>query len=335
LENIMNRRTAIAIVFLGLGAPSLTGQEAWRTALHRADELRKERRFAEAERAFQTALDEARHLEQDWVPAATVYHNLAGLYQDMGSCDLAVRAYQRSIDLWKKAGAPGEPYLFRTANDLVALYLGCGAVRDAERQYDALVAPAIAARAGCDRDPDCAKALGNRGAIAFARRRYPEARKWYEEALAIRQRIASEPTEPPGEIAILWNNIALTLLRSGDLDQALAFSRRSVAALESTAQAAPRLLVSALLNNAGIYLRTPQWAEAQPLLDRALAVAQSLGTEHPLTAAVMTSYAAMLKKAHRNKEAAVMKSRVRELSIRSFHGAARQTVDVQEFPRLK
>jgi hypothetical protein len=82
-------------------------------------------------------------------------------------------------------------------------------------------------------------------------------------------------------------------------------------------------------------MRTPQWAEAQPVLDRALASAQSLGTDHPLTAAVMTSYAAMLKKAHRNKEAAAMKSRVREISIQSFHGAARQSVDVQEFPRLK
>jgi tetratricopeptide (TPR) repeat protein len=331
----MDRRTAIAIVFLGLGTPPLAGQEAWRTALSRADELRKERRFADAERTFQTALEEARHLEQDWAPAATAYHNLAGLYHDMGNCHLAVRAYQRSIDLWKKAGASGEPYLFRTANDLVALYLECGAGRDAEGQYNALVAPAIAARAGCDRDPDCAKALGNRGAIAYVRRRYPEARAWYEEALAIRQRIASEPTEPAGEIAILLNNIALTFLRSGDLDQALAFSRRSVAALESTAGASPRVLVSGLLNNADIYLRTPQWAEAQPLLDRALASAQSLGTEDRLTAAVMTSYAAMLKKAHRNKEAAVMKSRVREISIRSFHGATRQTVDVQEFPRLK
>jgi tetratricopeptide (TPR) repeat protein len=250
----------------------------------------------------------------------------------MGRCDPGVRAYQRSIELWKKVGARGESYLLRTADDLVVQYLECGAVPDAEREYNAFVAPSIAARSNCDRDPDCAEAIANRGAIAYKRQRYAEARKMYEEALAIRERISPGPST---EVAILLNNIALALQGAGDLEQALAFSRRSVAAFESTVGPSHPKLIFALVNNANIYLRTPQWAEAQPLLDRALAGVQSIGTEHPLTAAVMRSYAAMLKKAHRNKEAAALESRVREMSVLSLHGGARQTVDVQEFPRMK
>jgi tetratricopeptide (TPR) repeat protein len=329
-------RVAIALLVLSTGIAPLSGQpsseERWRSTLAAADRLQSEGRTAEAERMFESALDEARRLAPDPAAAATVYNNLAGLYQDMGRCDPAVRAYQRSIDLWEKAGARVAPYLLRTANHLVGLYLECGAVQDAERHHRALVAPLIAQRAGRDRDADVAQALTNLGSIEYEKRKYSVARSLYEEALAIRERISGEPSTETG---ILLNNNALALLHTGDVDRALADSRRSVATIESTAGPSSALLVTALVNAANVCLIARLWSDAEPLLERALTMARgAVGEEHLLTATVLSRYAVLLKAQHRNKQAADLEDQARGIRMRLGY-AGRQTVDARELARGK
>jgi tetratricopeptide (TPR) repeat protein len=325
-------RIATAFVCLLSGTLPLAGQEAWRDDLAKAEELRKERRFDDAERMFQTAIQEARRLEPDWVVGATTYNNLGILYGEMRKCDLAIRALRRSVDLWKKAGAAGEPYLVRTANHLVAQYLECHAVGDAEREYRALLAPVVAAPAGAG-DANLARAIANRAGIEYEKHRYVEAQKSYEQALAVRERISSEPST---ETAILLNNIAHLLLHAGDAEQALVFSRRAAATFEAAAGPSDPIRINGLINHACLCVKTLHWAEAEPQLDRALASARSaVGDEHPMTAGAMACYAELLKKTHRNKEGSVMQSRASEIMARSRAGTTRETVDVLEFSRGK
>ena len=137
-------------------------------------------------------------------------------------------------------------------------------------------------------------------------------------------------------MGILLNNLAFSLLRTGQIELALAHSRRSIAIIESTGGPSHPLLISALVNGANLRLMAGRWYEAEPLLDRALALARSVvGDEHSLTVTVMSSYAALLKASHRKKQAAALETRVREIRSRLLHSAARQTVDVRELSRLK
>ena len=73
--------------------------------------------------------------------------------------------------------------------------------------------------------------------------------------------------------------------------------------------------------------------EAEALFARALAMARgTVGEEHPLTANVMSRYAALLKAGPRKQEAAVLESRAREIRLHLTH-SARETVDVRELSR--
>jgi hypothetical protein len=85
------------------------------------------------------------------------------------------------------------------------------------------------------------------------------------------------------------------------------------------------------VNGANLCLLAQRWNEAEPLLNRALALAREIaGEEDLLTASVMGSYATLLRSKHRQKEAAALESRVREIRTSWMHSAARQTVDVRE-----
>jgi tetratricopeptide (TPR) repeat protein len=325
----MGRRMAIPILLAFCAAVPLCGEEQWRSAVAAAEEAKREGRLGDAERWLRSALEDARRLEPDLAPAATVYNNLAGVYQDMGRYDQAVQAYQRSIDLWQKLGAAGETYLLRTANHLVGLYLECRAPQDAERHHRALVAPLIETRAGRARDPDVSQAIANLGSIEFEKHRYRIARAQFEEALAILDRASAAP---PGEMAVLQNNLAMSLLHTGEAEAAVALSRRSIAMLEASGPAGP-LLISTLANGANMCLIAHHREEAEALFGRALAMARgTLGEEHPLTAAVMSRYAAFLKAGPRKQEGAVLESRAREIRLRLTH-SARETVDVRELSR--
>jgi hypothetical protein len=137
------------------------------------------------------------------------------------------------------------------------------------------------------------------------------------------------------EKGILLNNVAFTLLRTGEVDRALAQSRRSVAMIESIVGPRRPLLVSALVNAASVCLTARRYSEAEPLLNRALAIARELvGEEHLLTATVMGHYALLLKATHRKKEAAVLDNRVRAIRM-GLGQSARQSVDVRELLRLQ
>jgi tetratricopeptide (TPR) repeat protein len=321
----------IIVTLLLIAAVPACCQQDWRSAARDAEAMRLQGRLADAERVLRSILDEVRRLEPDFAPAATVYHNLGGVYQDMGRCDPAVEAYQRSLELWEKAGDAGAKYLMPTANHLVGLYLECGDLRGAEQHYRTLVAPRIAGRGSDERNPDVAQAIGNLGSIEFQKRRFKEARACYEEAFAILERASPEPSR---EMGILLNNIAFAFLHTGEAARGLESSGRGIAMLEATTAPSDPVRISALANQANLYAIAHRPAEAEPLFVRALESARHiLGEAHPVTAAIMARYAALLRSSHRKQEAAALETRAREIQ-RSFQSTGRSTVDVRELGRV-
>ncbi len=74
------------------------------------------------------------------------------------------------------------------------------------------------------------------------------------------------------------------------------------------------------LNNlAKVYRFQGRYAEAEPLLKRALAIFEkALGPEHPDVATSLENYAVLLRKTGRGAEATLLEARAR--SIRAKHG---------------
>jgi tetratricopeptide (TPR) repeat protein len=235
------------------------------------------------------------------------------------------------MELWEKAGDAGTAYLLPTANHLVSLYLECGDLRGAESHYRTLVAPRIAGRGTEERNPDVAQAIANLGSIEFQKRRYREARSCYDEAFAILERASPEPSR---EMGILLNNIAFAFLHTGETARGLESSDRAIAMLDATTTPSDPVRISALFNQANLYAIARRPADAERLFVRALETArQTLGEAHPLTAAIMSRYAVLLKASHRKQEAAALETRAREIQ-RSFQSTGRSTVDVRELGRV-
>ncbi len=63
-------------------------------------------------------------------------------------------------------------------------------------------------------------------------------------------------------------------------------------------------------NQAGLYQAQGRYAEAEPLVKRALAIREkTLGVEHPEVAQSLENYAALLRKTGRDAEAAKLEAR--------------------------
>jgi tetratricopeptide (TPR) repeat protein len=295
-----------------------------------ADRFDREGRFPDAERSLQSALEQARRLEPDLAPAALTYESLGSLYRDMRQCGESAAAYQRSLHLWEKVGPPGDRRFLQTANNLVSLYLECGNLEQAERHQRALVEPR--ARMLSREDPMYANVLDIRGSIQLAKHHNSEASALYQEALLLREHAASKSLP---EMAGLLNNLAVSRARCGNAGQAIEYNRRALGLLESAGEPFFPMLVT-LTNGAHLLRVSRRYTEAEPLIQRALALARSAyGEDSPTTAAVLLEYSAVLKGGKRKLEAAAMDRRAHQIQINSFRAGTRQTVDIRELSKLK
>jgi len=73
------------------------------------------------------------------------------------------------------------------------------------------------------------------------------------------------------------------------------------------------------LNNlAGLYQDQGKYAEAEPLYQRALAIAElTLGPAHPNVATSLENYASLLRKTNRNAEADKLEERARAIRAKA------------------
>src|SRR5262249_21136268 len=92
-----------------------------------------------------------------------------------------------------------------------------------------------------------------------------------------------------------------------------------------------------LSNLAALYCVTGRHTKAEPLFQRALAIAEtSLGAESRLAGQVSTEYAVLLRKTGRKAEAKALESRAQ--TIRRSHAAedlGRHTIDFRDLRRFR
>ena len=137
--------------------------------------------------------------------------------------------------------------------------------------------------------------------LYHAQGRYAKAEPLYQRALAIREK-ALGPEHP--DVATSLNNLAALYHAPRPIRQ----GRAALSALTRHPGEGPRPRASrrgqSLNNLAVLYDAQGQYAKAEPLYQRALAIAEkALGPEHPNVATFRTNYAASRRAAGRGAEA--------------------------------
>ncbi len=76
-------------------------------------------------------------------------------------------------------------------------------------------------------------------------------------------------------------------------------------------------MAGSLNNLAALYAAQGRYAKAEPLYQRALAIAEkALGPDHPHVATALENYAALLRKTGRGNEAAKLEARAKAIRAR-------------------
>ena len=230
-------------------------------------------RYAEAEPLLTRALViKEKALGPDHPSVATSLNNLAFLYDAQGHYAEAEPLYVRALAIREKALGPDHPDVATSLNNLAGLYGAQG--RYAEAEPLATRALATWEKALGPDHPDVATSLNDLAVLYDAQGRYGEAEPLLRRALAIREK-ALGPDHPE------TNKIREVLL---------AVRQR---AIEEKALLPDHPDEAASLNTlAAVYTDQGRYAEAEPLLTRALVIwEKALGPDHPDVAASLNNLA--------------------------------------------
>ena len=182
----------ISVVFVSTQA-SAQGT-LWRKYMEDGTKAYQQRRYADAEKSFQSALKEAEGFGQEDLRLALTLNNLAFLYQAQGKYAEAEPLYKRSLAIWEKALGPQHLHVATSLNNLALLYKTQGKYAEAEPLYKRSLA--IWERTLGPEHPNVAQSLENYAALLRNMNREDEAAKMEARAKGIRAKHAQEnPTK--------------------------------------------------------------------------------------------------------------------------------------------
>ena len=180
------------VLCLALSSPTPYAQDTtkWEKSNAAGMKAYEEGRYAEAEKRWLAALEEAENFGPDDERLATSLNNLAALCRTQGKYAEAEPLYQRSLAIREKALGPEHPDVASSLNNLAGLYDNQGKHAEAEPLYQRALA--IVEKALAPEHPDLATSLENYARLLRKIDRDAEAKKLESRAQAIRARHAGE-----------------------------------------------------------------------------------------------------------------------------------------------
>ena len=258
---------------------------------------------------------------------AAILNNLGTVYWDLARLRDAQKAFERSLAIRDSLGETGTREVARTLNNLGIVYTDLQNLSKAEE---------IIARAATlheklqGDDPGLAHSWLNLGNIYRAERRWDEAESMFRKLLDLDRRGAAKR-----DVAMASNNLGVLLRERGSSPEAEALLTRAVSIWEGEVGPQHPLVATALNNLGVLYTRTGELDRAQTAFERAIRIAeQALPPDHPSLADYRASYASLLRKLDRKKEARQLETLAR--SAQEQHARANllgHTVDARQFPK--
>jgi tetratricopeptide (TPR) repeat protein len=186
---------------------------------------------------------------------------------DAGKQAYAKRDYTEAAARLKAAAESSEPdTAIEALRLLAAIHRDSGQHAEAEK---ALAATAHRCPAG---SLTLAAVQAELGAVQRAQNRTPEAMASLESAIAIRQ---AHPESPRADLARDLTTLAILKQRTAPTEEAIAAFQKAIAEWDQAAPADPQAL-PALESLATLYRDSAQYAEAEPLLFRALRLREAV-----------------------------------------------------------
>ena len=126
----------VAILWVVLVSPQASAQgTAWKSNSAGGVKAFQQGRYAEAEKLFLAALEEAKGFGPQDPRLATSLNNLAELYRAQGRYAEAEPLYKRALAIVEKALGVEHPHVATSLNNLASLYLDQGRYAEAEPLY--------------------------------------------------------------------------------------------------------------------------------------------------------------------------------------------------------
>ena len=311
-----------SVLILISGCMSLWPQEtAWKTHLSNAENLRRGGDLTAARGELSLAMAGA----GDRLAKAHVLDAMGMLQDDAGNFAEAESCLKRSLSIWQQYLGPEHFGLVRVINQLAAVYVETGQIGKAARLDLETWAQRLAGNPAAQ--ADLVPLLQNLGTLDSLRGRAAGAEARFRQALDLL------PTrEASVERAVLLNNWGLASVRLSRYDAAIEHLRRSTAIWEEVRGPWDRNRGLALHALGIACTAAGRLEEAEPYLRNALAISErSFGASNVRTAAILQSYAVLLRKLHRNGEAREMSARSGRISRESLlQSGSGSVVDVSE-----
>ena len=254
-------------------------------------------------------------------------NNLAVLYMGMDRAADAELYFKRALRVMESIDRESARQAHaHTKLQLASLYIETGRVRDVAK----LDLPAI-----LDRLLTPAEQVRGRSilaALAMARNDFATAEQMSLGVLSFWQSNNTE-REAHAEIATALNNLGIIALRQGRLDTAISRLNQALDAWRKVLGPDNPTFAKAMGNLATACIQARRYEEAVRWQEEGLSVSQrAFGSSHPLTVAMQTAYAEMLKKVGRKAEATEVARAASEArkSLRS-PSTADYTIDVRDY----
>ena len=274
---------------------------------------------AEAEKLFRRAIAEAWKLNDPGVKLATSKLELALVLDGMGRYKDALREAEQAVELQEKADGPRGGTATWTRSGLGRVLLHRDQYTAAERSFRNV----LEVRQGdTSSDEFVGYSYRDLAECYLAWGKLSQAQTCISKSLAIAEKWyghESQTWTPTGELAHVLCISARVNLKLGHLAEAEVQAKRSLDLCEKTLPHAHRhpKVARSLATLADVCLASEKFAEAEPLLARAVAIEQlAFPNGHPDIAALLESQAALMGRTGREAEAAKLVERAREVRTR-------------------
>ena len=226
MERHKTRLLLAGVLCLAFSSPTTYAQDTtkWEKSNAAGMEAYQEGRYAETEKRWLAALEEAENFGPDDERLATSLNNLATVYLSQGKYAEAESLFQRWLTISEKALGPEHPEMARGLNNLAELYKTQGKYAQAEPLYQRSLA--IWEKALGPEHPNVAASLNNLALLYNNQGQYAQAEPLYQRSLAIWEK-ALGPEHP--NVATSLNNLAALYRAQGKYAQAEPLYQRSLA----------------------------------------------------------------------------------------------------------
>jgi tetratricopeptide (TPR) repeat protein len=294
--------------------------------------LQSKGRFSEAERRFASAVRAAERLPgRPGVQIAAV-SNLASIEIDLARIDEAARLYERTLRILLSGAERDDPRVGRVQVQLAELYLEAGQTATAEKLLNSavrLLHQSSSGQPGASREAgsDAAVALDVLACVYSHQGKQAVAEATEREALSVFQ---SASVPDPAYIAIANMHMAVFLNLQKRAAEALPYAVGALEKFKLIPVAHPRMEAVANITLASVYAQTRLESEAISFSDAAYRIVEGFyGPNHPITALILLSRAAVLKTIGKKKEAQLAQRQGTQILAENGQRETLETVPIQ------